>query len=143
MTGTCQLDIKAFAYMTDTCQSAALTLDEPGDVRYDATSRTITFKSPSTFYCARVTIFDGVIWQVYVPCAPTMGGSIKVDDGVNVEKVRVSLCLERRLDVCSLEIAAEASTCEFVLFFIFRLQNPLIHVICGSSECPNYVILGI
>ena len=109
--------------MMNICQLAALTLDEPGDVHYDPTSRVITFKSPSTYYCARVTIYDGVTWQVYAPCAPTAGGSIKVDDGVTVEKVRVSLCLERRLDVCSLEIAAEASTCECVLFSIFDCDS--------------------
>ena len=51
---------------------------------------------------------------------------MKVDDGINVEKVRVSLCLERRLDVCSMEIAAKASSRECCLVFYHRIVIVLV-----------------
>ena len=95
-------------------------------------SRTLTFKSPSTMYCAKIDIYDGQVWSNYEPCAPTagkenycmisssklsnfglftinIGGSIKIKEGIKGEEIQVSFCLERRKEICSKNVTATIS----------------------------------
>ena len=45
-------------------------------------------------------------WKIYEPCAPTAGGSIRIDDDEEVKQLQVALCLERRNEICSENITA-------------------------------------
>ena len=83
------------------------TIEPPTEVVYDTSTRIVEFKSPSTYYCAHVETYNNR-WYTYEECAPTTGGSVKISDNVIAEKLRVSLCLDRRpLEICSDPVLAE------------------------------------
>ena len=81
----------------------------PKDVFYYHKTRTLEFTTLDTGpeqYCARVDVHDGLDWDLYEPCAPTEGGSIRIADEWLVDMIQMAHCLDRRPKICSDNVTA-------------------------------------
>ena len=83
-----------------------------GSVTYDEGTNTVTFPTTQADQCARVEIDAGSGFFVYYPCAPTHSGSVAIDESQHVDRMRVSLCVTHRPDICSTPV--EALISEFI-----------------------------
>ena len=79
----------------------------PTDVVYSTKDQILRFRSFAANTCVRISLSDnGQTWSLYEPCAPSAGGSVKITTNARFSQVKVSLCLERRQDVCSAPVLA-------------------------------------
>ena len=101
-------------------RSLVVAVKAPEDVHYNPNEHILSFTSASDYYCVRVLVSHdvGSSWQMYEPCAPSTGGSMKLTSPRLVRQVNVSLCLERRQDVCSTSVLATIGQ-----FTTFKLET--------------------
>ena len=88
---------------------------------YNQNDGILSFVLPtSSQFCVHISISaDNQQWQVYAPCAPSSGGSVKLSTSGAVNHARVSVCLRQRQDICSSPTSVKIGQCCY--FFTFHL----------------------